>query len=91
MLCVLVTPLVAGVDYHKDKMTPFWDITAIQDWKLCKDNHDGVMSDSYVPGPLSPTKESGLEKFFTWYELSSAGYIYTSLQDQLGSFVSVRI
>lgn len=48
-------------------MTPFWKRTSEQDWVLAEDNHRGVMSPHYAPGPLSRLKEEGLEKFIRWY------------------------
>jgi len=56
-----------GRDYKLDKLLPFWQKTSEQDWDLCKWNQQGVNSSAYSPGPLSPLKEPGLEKFIIWY------------------------
>src|SRR3989338_4504911 len=64
-----------GEDYHRDKMTPFWALTSEQDWILAEDNHNGVMSPHYTPGPLSTLKEESVEKFIQWYLQTTKGMI----------------
>jgi len=56
-----------GVDYHLDKLLPFWKLTSEQDWDLCVENQKGIMSSKYSPGYLSEYKELGLEKYIVWY------------------------
>jgi Rieske 2Fe-2S family protein len=58
---------VEGEDYHLDKMLPFWNLTSVQDWTLCEENQIGLNNSNYQPGVLSDVKESGLEKYITWY------------------------
>jgi Rieske 2Fe-2S family protein len=58
---------VEGVDYKLEKLLPFWQCTSEQDWELCTANQLGVESSAYRPGPLSKSKEKGLEKFIQWY------------------------
>jgi len=58
---------VEGVDYEHDTLTALWDITNKQDWKLSEDTQQGILNPQYRPGPLSPTKESSVEKFLAWY------------------------
>jgi glycine betaine catabolism A len=57
---------VEGRDYDLEKLIYFWKTTAEQDWKLCEDNHAGVSSSYYRPGPYSSV-EGGPEQFDTWY------------------------
>jgi Rieske 2Fe-2S family protein len=58
---------VEGKDYQVEKMLPFWKLTSEQDWKLCEENQIGITSSKYRPGPFSPLKEAGLEKYIQWY------------------------
>ena len=43
-----------------------WDVTTVADKRIIEDNQKGVLSEKYVPGPLSEM-EKGLEKFKSWY------------------------
>jgi len=56
-----------GKDYQLDKLLPFWRLTSEQDWMLCENNHLGVLSKKYQPGPYSEEKEIGVERFIQWY------------------------
>jgi len=56
-----------GEHYFLDQLLPFWQKTSEQDWKLCETNQLGIESSVYRPGPLSSSKEKGLEKFLQWY------------------------
>lgn len=60
---------VEGVDYHLDKLLPFWQLTAEQDWELCKRAQDGVDSPAYQPGPLSKDREYNVNALVMWYML----------------------
>lgn len=66
---------IEGIDYDHDKLTTFWHLTNLQDWKLSEINHLGVHSPHYCPGPLSPTKERNLERFIDWYISSTKAMI----------------
>jgi len=56
-----------GVDYHLDKLLPFWDRTNASDWEICELNQAGILSEKYNPAPYSLKKESGVETFIRWY------------------------
>ena len=56
-----------GVDYHLDRLLPFWHLTNEQDWEICKWQQKGVESIGYEPGPLSQRKEYNVDAFIRWY------------------------
>jgi len=56
-----------GVDYHLDKLLPFWEKTNISDWEICEYNQAGILSEMYRPAPYSISKEGGVENFIRWY------------------------
>jgi Rieske 2Fe-2S family protein len=56
-----------GRDYELDKLLPFWQLTAEQDWAICVNQQRGVSSHAYTPGPLSTYKEYNLDRFLRWY------------------------
>ncbi len=58
---------VEGVDYHLDRLLPFWKLTSEQDWALCENNQRGVNSSRYQPGPYSTKKEYNVARFVEWY------------------------
>ena len=55
-----------GIDYNLDEMKWMWDVTTVADKRIIEDNQKGVLSEKYLPGPLSEM-EKGLEKFKSWY------------------------
>ena len=55
-----------GKDYNIEEMKWMWDVTTIADKRIIEDNQKGVLSDKYIPGPLSQM-EKGLVKFKSWY------------------------
>lgn len=57
---------VEGKDYDLSRLTEFWSLTMEQDWALCENNHAGVASRNYTPGPYAPD-ERGVELFVNWY------------------------
>lgn len=61
-----------GRDYELDKLLPFWQLTAEQDWEICVNQQRGVNSHAYVPGPLSTYKEYNVDNFLRWYLLRLA-------------------
>lgn len=56
-----------GKDYDLEKLLPFWQLTAEQDWAICVNQQRGVSSHAYTPGPLSTYKEYNLDRFLRWY------------------------
>jgi Rieske 2Fe-2S family protein len=56
-----------GRDYELDRLLPFWQLTAEQDWEICLNQQRGVNSRAYVPGPLSIYKEYNVDNFLRWY------------------------
>lgn len=58
---------VEGRDYQLSELMPFWELTSVQDWELCRNAQRGVMSSQYRPGPLSTFKEYNVEAFRRWY------------------------
>jgi Rieske 2Fe-2S family protein len=56
-----------GVDYDRETLMPFWQLTSEQDWALCARAQRGVASSAYQPGPLSRTREYNLDAFLRWY------------------------
>jgi glycine betaine catabolism A len=57
---------VEGVDYDIKRLTEVWTATNDQDRILAENNHRGVMSSAYRPGPLAPS-EFMLGNFASWY------------------------
>jgi Rieske 2Fe-2S family protein len=64
---------VEGTDYRLEELTPFWQLTSEQDWKLCERAQRGVSSPAYTPGPLSTLKEYNVEGWIRWYLRELAG------------------
>jgi Rieske 2Fe-2S family protein len=58
---------VEGVDYDPRRVAEFWKITTEQDFALCENNHAGIRSSRYQPGPYSGIAEPGVEQFVDWY------------------------
>ncbi len=58
---------VEGVDYDPDTVAAVWRATSEQDWELCENNHAGIRSVAYEPGPFSNITESSVETFVRWY------------------------
>ncbi len=56
-----------GRDYELERLLPFWQLTAEQDWEICHNQQRGVNSHAYVPGPLSTYKEYNVDNFLRWY------------------------
>jgi Rieske 2Fe-2S family protein len=57
---------VEGVDYDIETLTSVWRATNTQDARLAANNHLGVASKAYVPGPYAPS-EFMLRNFTNWY------------------------
>ncbi|HEV2431502.1 MAG TPA: aromatic ring-hydroxylating dioxygenase subunit alpha [Burkholderiales bacterium] len=58
---------VEGRDYRLDKLMPFWQLTAEQDWEICERQQRGIESSAYEPGPYSTYKEYNVDAFVRWY------------------------
>jgi len=55
-----------GKDYDKAKMIWLWDVTTIADKRIIEDNHAGVTSRRYQPGPYSD-HERNTQALIHWY------------------------
>ncbi|CAN5500594.1 aromatic ring-hydroxylating dioxygenase subunit alpha [soil metagenome] len=58
---------VEGVDFDLGRVTDVWKATSEQDWELCENNHAGVRSMAYTPGPYSTVTENSVDAFVHWY------------------------
>jgi Rieske 2Fe-2S family protein len=58
---------VENVDYDPQDVAAFWRTTTEQDWLLCAEADAGIRSRWYLPGPLSPIAEAGVEQWIQWY------------------------
>ncbi|MGH8289728.1 MAG: aromatic ring-hydroxylating oxygenase subunit alpha [Steroidobacteraceae bacterium] len=58
---------VEGVDYDLARLTEVWSATNDQDRALAENNHRGVESIAYRPGPYSQTSEQLVLRFSDWY------------------------
>lgn len=58
---------VENVDYVADEVAAVWRATSEQDWQICESNYAGLCSSAYRPGQLSPSMESSVIQFITWY------------------------
>ena len=66
MLWLVHPDAVEGIDFHRDDLTWMWRVTTDQDLQIIEDNHKGVSSRAYEPGPYSRA-EPGCERFIQWY------------------------
>jgi Rieske 2Fe-2S family protein len=57
---------VEGVDYDVERLTEVWLATNEQDKRLGENNHLGIASRAYRPGPYEPS-EFMLTQFTDWY------------------------
>ncbi|WP_159587753.1 aromatic ring-hydroxylating oxygenase subunit alpha [Chelativorans xinjiangense] len=57
---------VEGVDYDLERLTKVWLATNNQDRALAENNHRGVRSSAYRPGPYAPS-EFMIRNFVNWY------------------------
>ena len=65
---------VEGVDYDVEMITSVWRATNDQDARLAANNHLGIASKAYVPGPYAPS-EFMLRNFTNWYADKLAAYV----------------
>jgi glycine betaine catabolism A len=66
---------VEGVDYDIPTMAQLWDVTNMQDKELAENNHRGVNSLGYTPGPYSEEAEMLAKRFVDWYCATARAYI----------------
>ena len=64
---------VEGVDYDLKRLTEVWMATNAQDKRLAENNHLGVSSRAYEPGPYAPS-EFMLNHFTDWYAGKMAAF-----------------
>lgn len=55
-----------GRNFDKEKMIWLWNVTTIADKRIIEDNHAGVTSRRYEPGPYSD-HEHGTQELINWY------------------------
>jgi Rieske 2Fe-2S family protein len=66
---------VEGVDYEIETLTSLWTETNLEDKRLAENNHVGVNSLGYTPGPYSPDAEMLARRFADWYCDKAQAYI----------------
>ena len=67
-VCFLVRgDAVEGRDYDPERVAAVWRATSEQGWELCENNHAGIRSVAYEPGPFSEVTEGSVEAFVRWY------------------------
>jgi glycine betaine catabolism A len=66
---------VEGVDYDLETLSHLWTITNLEDKQLAENNHLGVNSRGYTPGPYSHEAEMLAQRFIDWYCDKSRAYI----------------
>ena len=66
---------VEGVDYQIDELMDLWTRTNDQDKWLAENNHRGVTSPAYTPGPYSQEAEMLARHFTDWYCDKARAYI----------------
>ena len=66
---------VEGVDYHLDQLTDLWTRTNLQDKALAENNHAGVYSPGYTPGPYSQDAEMLAQRFTDFYCDKARAYL----------------
>lgn len=64
---------VEGVDYDVQHLTEVWIATNDQDRRLAENNHRGIRSKAYEPGPFAPS-EFMLRNFSDWYAGKMAAF-----------------
>lgn len=67
---------VEGVDYDVEHLTAVWLATNSEDGMLAENNHRGILSRAYRPGPYAPS-EFMLTHFTDWYAGKMGDYVGT--------------
>ena len=58
---------IEGVDYERSRLVEVWTATNEQDRALVENNHRGMTSIGYAPGPYSQITEQMTMRFDDWY------------------------
>jgi Rieske 2Fe-2S family protein len=58
---------VAGIDYDANRVAEVWRATNAEDKELCERNYRGVLSRTFVPGPLNPRAEGAVRPVLDLY------------------------
>lgn len=66
---------VEGVDYDPETMKELWIKTNLQDRELAENNHRGIQSPGYTPGPYSPEAEALALRLTDWYCDKARDYV----------------
>jgi glycine betaine catabolism A len=66
---------VEGVDYDLASLTDLWTKTNLEDKQLAENNHAGVNSLGYTPGPYSQEAEMLAQRLTDWYCDTAQAYI----------------
>jgi Rieske 2Fe-2S family protein len=67
---------VEGVDYDvAAAQGTLWLKTNQQDRELAENNHRGILSPGYTPGPYSQEAESMAQRFTDWYCAQARAYV----------------
>lgn len=66
---------IEGVDYQLPRLLEVWTATNEEDRALVENNHRGVISTAYVPGPYSEQTEQLTIRFDDWYCASAQAYM----------------
>lgn len=69
---------VEGVDYELPRLLEVWTATNEEDRALVENNHRGVISSAYVPGPYCQASEQLTMKFDDWYCAAAEAFIATT-------------
>lgn len=64
-----------GVDYQLPPLKELWLRTNAQDKELAENNHRGVLSPGYRPGPYSLEAEALVARFADWYCQRAKDYV----------------
>ena len=73
---------VEGKDYDLDTLTAVWKATNQQDLELVEENHRGIRSPNYKPGPYSELHEDGVIQFVDWYQKTSEAKATTCVTNE---------
>lgn len=69
---------VEGVDYEQARLLEVWTATNEQDRALVENNHRGISSIAYAPGPYSQITEQMAMRFDEWYCAAAQDFIYAA-------------
>jgi len=74
---------VEGKDYDLETLTAVWNATNQQDLELVEENHRGIQSPNYQPGPYSILHEDGVIQFVDWYQAISTKKAASSINSDI--------